>query len=67
MCKKVYNSAARPGILIKFGTKVLNWTLNDPRNLYYKQTPDNEINNISVGGRFFLAHPVYLSRLQGTS
>ena len=33
-CKNVNNSAARPNISIKFGTNVLNWTLNDPRNLY---------------------------------
>ena len=60
MCKKVYNSAARPHISMKFGTKVLNWTLNDPGNLYYKQTPGNEINKHFRRGAVFFAHPVYI-------
>jgi len=43
MCNEVYNSAGRPNISMTFGTKVLNWSLNDHRNLYYKHTPDSDI------------------------
>ena len=32
MCKNVQNSAVIADIFMKFGTKVLNWTLNDSRN-----------------------------------
>ena len=30
-------------IFMKFGTKVLNWILNDSRSFYLKQTLDGEI------------------------
>ena len=48
---------------MKFGTKVLNWTLNDPGNLYYKQTPDTEINKHFCRGPVFFGAPCILSFL----
>ena len=43
MCQNVQTSAIIADIFIKFGTKVLNWTLNGFRNFYQKQTLDGEI------------------------
>ena len=43
MCKNVQNSAIMADIFMKFGTKMLNWILNDPRNFYQKQSLDGEI------------------------
>ena len=34
MCKNVQNSAAVADIFMKFGTKMLNWSLNDSRDFY---------------------------------
>ena len=52
MCKNVQNSAAIADIFMKFGTKVLNWTLNDSRNFYQKQTLDGEIIEFNNTNKF---------------
>ena len=43
MRKNVQNSAVMADIFMKFGTKVLNWTLNDSRNFYQKKVLDGEV------------------------
>ena len=51
MRKNVQNSAVMADICIKFGIKVLNWTLNDFRNFYQEQTLDGEFiefNNTNI-------------------
>ena len=57
MCKNVHNSVFIADIFIKFGKMVLNWTLNDSRNLYQKQTLDGEIIE------FFHRGPVFFRTL----
>src|ERR1700761_7879444 len=57
MCNNVQNSAVIADIFMKFGTKVLNWTLNDSRNFYWKQTLDGEII------KFFRRGPVFFRTL----
>ena len=52
MCKNVQNSVVIADIFIKFGTKVLNWTLNDYRNFYQKQALDGKIIEFNNTNKF---------------
>ena len=52
MCKNKQNSAVMTAIFIKFGTKVLNQTLNDSRNFYQKQALDGEITAFNNTNKF---------------
>src|ERR1700761_4393335 len=57
MCKNSQNAAVIADIFMKFGTKVLNWTLNDSKNFYYKQTLDREIIKFFRRGPVFFCAP----------
>ena len=68
MCKNVQNSAFSADIFMKFGTKVLNWALNDSRNFYYKQTLDGEIIEFFHRGPVFYAAPcIYIYIYTGSA
>ena len=52
MCKKLQNSAVITDIFMKFGMKVLNWTLNDSKNFHEKQALDGEIIEFNNTNKF---------------